>query len=106
MWQHSRTKRRTGRQWMKVRDGSVVKRWRERRHYTQRDLAYLVRCSQNTISLIEVGKLPTVSEHLALDIAKRLDVPWEDLFEQRDNARVQRVVNGARSRHRSDGEAA
>ncbi|ORA38299.1 helix-turn-helix transcriptional regulator [Mycobacterium aquaticum] len=71
---------------MYVPDGAKVRRWRKQRHYSQRDLAYLVRRTQSTIYLIETGKLRAISEDLALAIAARLDVPWEDLFEARDDS--------------------
>lgn len=81
--------------WMKVTNGSVIRRWRLRRGLTQRELAFLVKRSQNTISLIEKGDLSNISEPLALDIARRLDVPWEDLFEAREAIGVRTVTNGA-----------
>lgn len=80
---------------MQVKDPATVKRWRKHRRFTQRELAYLCRCSQNTISLIEKGLLPTMSEDLALEIAYRLDVPWEDLFVRREHSGVRRMAPGA-----------
>lgn len=77
--------------WMRVRDPQALKRWRERRGLSQRELAYLCRCSQNAISLLEKGTMQTLSEDLALTIARRLDVPWEDLFETRKDPGVRRV---------------
>ena len=68
--------------WMRVKDPAKIRRWRKQRHYSQRDLAYLVRRSQNSIYLIESGKMSTLSEDLAVAIAARLGVPWEDLFEE------------------------
>lgn len=68
--------------WMRVKDPARIRRWRKQRFYSQRDLAFLVRRSQNTIYLIESGKMPTLSEDLAVAIAARLNVPWEDLFEE------------------------
>lgn len=69
---------------MKVKDPAAVLRWRKRRHLSQRQLAYLCHCSQTTIYLVETGKMPTLSEELALRIAFRLDVDWEELFELRE----------------------
>lgn len=83
--------------WMQVKDPEVIARWRKRRQLSQRDLAFLCRCSQNAISLIERGALPTLSEDLALTIAKRLDVPWEDLFVARASSGVRRMPRGASS---------
>ena len=71
---------------MRVRDPQALRRWRQRRGLSQRDLAYLCRCSQATISLLERGSLPAVSEELALALSARLQVPWEELFEVRAGA--------------------
>lgn len=84
---------------MRTKDPAALKRWRNRRGLSQRDLAYLCRCSQATISLVERGELRNLSEDLAMAIARRLDVPWEDLFETRGNARVRSVTSGARINH-------
>jgi transcriptional regulator with XRE-family HTH domain len=82
---------------MQVKDPDTIKRWRKRRRYTQRELAFLVRCSQNTISLIEKGDMLTMSEDHALELAYRLDVPWEELFERRQHSGVRRMAHGASS---------
>lgn len=66
---------------MQVKDGDQIRRRRKARHLSQRELAFLVRRSQNTIHLIESGKLRSISEDLALLIAARLDRDWEELFE-------------------------
>lgn len=66
---------------MRVKDPAALRRKRMNRQYSQRDLAYLVRKSQNTISLLETGKMPTLTEDLALLIAARLGVDWEDYFD-------------------------
>jgi len=65
---------------MKVRDAEVIRRLRQRRGLSQRDLAYLCGCSQATISLIERGEMAGVSEELSQRIAVRLQTPWDDLF--------------------------
>ncbi|MCZ1075049.1 helix-turn-helix transcriptional regulator [Rhodococcus sp. A5(2022)] len=65
---------------MQVKDPAQIRRWRKQRHFTQRELAFLVRRTQATIWQIEAGKLRNISEDLAIAIAARLDVPWEDLF--------------------------
>lgn len=67
--------------WMKVKDPAKIRRWRKQRHFSQRDLAYLVRKSQTAIYAIEAGKMRTLSEDFAMALAARLDVPWEELFE-------------------------
>ena len=65
---------------MKVKDPAALRRKRLNRKFSQRDLAFLVRRSQNTIHLLETGGMKTLSEDLALLIAARLDVDWEEYF--------------------------
>lgn len=79
---------------MKVKDREALVRWRKRRDFTQRDLAMLCRCSQNTISLLERGAMMTLTDDLALAIAGRLQVPWEDLFEVRSASSASAVTRG------------
>ncbi|MCK0174768.1 helix-turn-helix transcriptional regulator [Mycolicibacterium sp. F2034L] len=74
--------------WMRVTDPARIRRQRKFKRFSQRELAYLVRRTQSTIYLIETGKLRDISEDLALAIAARLDVPWEDLFEARESSSV------------------
>lgn len=97
MGHYRRPIRRASGVWMQIKDPATIKRWRKHRRLTQRELAFLCRCSQNTISLIEKGEMPTMSEDLALEIAYRLDVPWEDLFLRRENSGVRRLAHGAPS---------
>jgi transcriptional regulator with XRE-family HTH domain len=69
---------------MRVREGAALRRRRERLGLTQRELAFLARpCSQTTIYLLETRKMTTLTEELAVRIARRLDVPVEALFEDR-----------------------
>ena len=69
---------------MRVREGTALRRRRERLGLTQRELAFLARpCSQTTIYLLETRKMTTLTEELAMRIARRLDVPVEVLFEDR-----------------------
>lgn len=80
---------------MHVPDGARIRRWRKQRRLTQRELAFLVRRTQSTIYLIETGRLRAISEDLALALAARLDVPWEDLFEAREDSLPDEVATGA-----------
>lgn len=66
---------------MRVRDPSELRRWRRLRNLSQRDLAYLCRCSQAAISLLERGGMSSLSDELALSISSRLQVSWEELFD-------------------------
>jgi transcriptional regulator with XRE-family HTH domain len=69
---------------MRVREGAALRRRRERLGLSQRELAFLARpCSQTTIYLLETRKMTTLTEELAMRIARRLDVPLETLFEDR-----------------------
>lgn len=91
----TRNRRKVG-VWMRVKDGSAIRRRRDRMRYSQRELALLVKCSQNTIHLLESGKMLTLSDTLALRIAKRLDVDVEDFFEERVSVVMPRVTTGQR----------
>lgn len=89
---------------MRVKDPSALRRKRLNRKYSQRDLAFLVRRSQNTIYLLENGKMKTLSEDLALLLAARLEVEWEDYFELEENEIMSSVTNA--SRLKTDSSAA
>lgn len=89
---------------MRVKDPSALRRKRLNRKYSQRDLAYLVRRSQNTIYLLENGKMKTLSEDLALLLAARLEVEWEDYFELEENEIAPVVTNA--SQRKPDSSAA
>ncbi len=67
---------------MKVREGAALRRMRQRRDLSQRELAFLARpCSQTTIHLLETRKQAVVNDELAARIARRLGVDVDDLFE-------------------------
>lgn len=80
---------------MRVKDPAAIRRKRINRKLSQRDLAFLVRKSQNTISLLETGKMRTLTEDLALLIAARLDVDWEEYFELEENEVKPKVTDGS-----------
>ena len=84
---------------MRVKDGGQIRRWRKQRHFSQRELAFLVRRTQSTIYLIESGGLRAISEDLAIAIAARLDVPWEDLFEANEVEVVSTVAHDTCAAH-------
>jgi len=86
---------------MRVKDGSQVRRWRKQRRFSQRELAFLVRRSQSTIYLIETNRLQVITEDLAIAIAARLDVPWEDLFDAEDASRVPGLPHASCAESRS-----
>lgn len=81
---------------MHVKDPAQIRRWRKQRRFSQRDLALLVRRSQQSISLIESGKMRNIGEDFAIAIAARLDVPWDELFEQREVVPMPEVTHDSR----------
>lgn len=102
----SRGRRRKKLTWMRVKDAGAIKRWRTHRRLSQRDLAVLVGCSQNTIHLLESGRMITLSQELGEAVARRLDVPEEELFIRRENPGVSRMTGGASSGRRHPRAAA
>jgi DNA-binding XRE family transcriptional regulator len=87
---------------------ALLKRARKRARLTQRELAYLARCSQATIYLLEKdgpGALETVSDELAISVCDRLHIDVEDVFEARTAPSRPRVSNG-RSRTSQQTETA
>lgn len=78
---------------MKVKDPAAIRRWRKQRNFSQEDLAFLVRRNQSTISLIERGGMSSLSEDLALAIAARLEVPWDELFEAHEEKPLPTVAS-------------
>ncbi|MDI2019733.1 helix-turn-helix transcriptional regulator [Paenarthrobacter nicotinovorans] len=76
--------------WMRVKNPDSLRNWRKQRRFSQQQLATLVRCSQNTISLLELGHMKTCTPEVAVAIAAWLDVPWMELFE----AQTHEVVPG------------
>ena len=98
MIRNTRKRSRRSDVWMKVKDPEAIRRWRKRAGFTQTDLAALCRCSQTTVHLLETGKLMAITEELALTVARRLNVPWEDLFEARESSRAARTVQSARTK--------
>jgi DNA-binding XRE family transcriptional regulator len=82
--------------YMRRKDAQAIKRARKRARLTQRELAYLARCSQATIYLLEKDGptgLDTISDDLAIAICDRLHVDLEDLFEPRTVPSRPRVSN-------------
>lgn len=71
---------------MRVLPGAprLIKSQRRRKEYTQRNLADLCNRKHTTIYLLEKGELKNVRRDLAERLAKWLDLPLEELFEERD----------------------
>ena len=87
--------------WMHVKDPGKLKRRRKDKGYSQADLAALVGCTQQYVSMLENGTDSDCSERIAERIVKRLDVDLEDLFEERTLVRTPAVATDSR-----DGSAA
>lgn len=89
--------------WMKVTHPERIARQRRRLGYTQTDLANLVGCTQQYISMIESGKDRDCSEAIAIKIAARLDLDLEVAFESREvlhDAPIARSKRGTKRRSR------
>lgn len=79
---------------MKTKDsGQPLARARKRARLTQRELAFLARCSQTTVYLLETGRMPTCSDDLALRLIDRLPIDLEDAFEPRASLSLPAVAS-------------
>lgn len=82
---------------MRVKDPAALRRKRKNRGFSQTELAFLVRRGQQTVSFLETGRMKTLSEDLAVSIAARLDVDWEDLFELEEHEVIPKVAHESSS---------
>lgn len=83
--------------YMRRKDPLAVRRARKRARLTQRELAFLARCSQTTIYLLEKPGpegMETCSDEMAMRICDRLHVDVEDLFEARTASSSSRLPTG------------
>jgi transcriptional regulator with XRE-family HTH domain len=87
---------------MYVKDPGKLRRRRKDKGLTQQQLAALVDCKQQYISLLESGRDRDCSEKIADRLSRWLDVDREDYFEARTTVRVSRVTTASRV----DGDAA
>jgi len=78
--------------YMQIRDPELIKEIRQDLGMNQRQLATLAKCSQATISAIEVGKLKTISEDLGAHIAKWLGRRPRELFDKFNDERVDALI--------------
>lgn len=81
---------------MHVKDPGKLRRRRKDKGYSQADLAKLVVCTQQYISMLENGTDSDCSERIAERICKRLGVDLEDFFEERSLPRIQPVATPSR----------
>lgn len=68
---------------MYVKDPARLRRRRKDKGLAQQQLAALVGCTQQYISLLESGRDRDCGERVAEKIARWLDVDLEDFFEER-----------------------
>ena len=91
---------------MRVKNPAGLRRKRLNRKFTQRELGFLVKRSHTAIGAIETGKLKTISEDLALLIAARLEVDWEDYFDLEESEVVSSAQSAKHSTLNTKGVAA
>lgn len=82
--------------WMIVKEPSKIRRRRKDKDFSQKQLAALVGCTQQYISLLESGKDDDCSEKVAERICKYLDIDLEDYFEERELVRMSDVATASR----------
>lgn len=81
---------------MHVKDPGKLRRRRRDKGFSQRQLAGLVGCTQQYISLLENGTDADCSEKIAERISKWLDISLEDYFEERELIRNPAVTTDSR----------
>lgn len=69
--------------WMYVKDPARLRRRRKDKGLSQQQLAALVGCTQQYISLLEAGEDRDCSDKIATKITRWLDCDLEDHFDER-----------------------
>lgn len=82
--------------WMYVKEPSKLRRARKKRHFSQVQLAALVGCSQQYVSLLESGDDRDCSEKIAERICRYLDIDLEDYFVEHHVIREPAVATNSR----------
>lgn len=82
---------------MQVKEPSKLRRRRKAKHFSQVQLASLVGCTQQYISLLESGNDDDCSERIAERICKYLDVDLEDYFDERELVRMPTITTDSRA---------
>lgn len=82
--------------WMYVKEPTKLRRARKNRHLSQVQLAALVGCTQQYISLMEQGDDRDCSEKIAERICRYLDVDLEDYFVEHHVTRDPQVATVSR----------
>lgn len=86
---------------MQVIDPERLKRERQHLGLAQWELAALVGCTQQTISLLETGKMTNLSEELAMKIAKKCKSSWDYLFVCHEVLSMSEMANGMHTNRQS-----
>lgn len=81
---------------MYVKDSAKIRRRRKDKGFSQKQLAALVECTQQYISLLESGTDSDCSERIAERICRWLDIDLEDYFEERSIVRMPAVTTDSR----------
>jgi transcriptional regulator with XRE-family HTH domain len=92
--------------WMYSKDPARLRRRRRDKRLSQVQLAALVGCTQQYVSLLESGADRDCSEKIAERICRYLDVDLEDLFEERRAVRMDSVTTVSRDGSDPKGRAA
>lgn len=87
--------------WMIVKEPSKLRRRRKAKHFSQQQLAALIGCTQQYVSLLESGKDDDCSERIAEKICRYLDIDLEDYFEERELVRLPGVTTVSRDAGRA-----
>lgn len=82
--------------WMIVKDAAKLRRRRRDKHLSQVQLAALVGCTQQYISLMETGIDRDCTERIAERICRYLDVDLEDFFIERRVVPVPGITTASR----------
>lgn len=82
--------------WMYVKDPTKLRRRRKDKGLTQQQLAALVGCKQQYVSLLESGNDRDCSERIAEKLCRWLDIDLEDYFEERAVVRMPEVATASR----------
>lgn len=83
--------------WMYVKEPGKLRRRRRDKGFSQAQLARLVGCTQQYVSLLENGTDLDCSERIAEKLCRWLDVSVEDYFEERSLDRTSGVATDSRA---------
>src|SRR5690349_15669571 len=82
--------------WMYSKDPARLRRRRKTKNLSQVQLAALVGCTQQYVSLLESGADRDCSEKIAERICRYLDIDLEDYFEEHRSVPVEPITTASR----------